>query len=171
MKLKSLVLSIGFLLIQVSTGYAVMVHYYDENGQIHYVNTAVARVPERYMDQVRPQIEAAELAQDEAKEDTPMVSSDGLTAAANGQTPVRPKIILDVLITSGCKGCMKLFSQLRANKIFFRSHNVETSSIGKQLLQQYNNMPLPITIIGDQAVSGANILRIKEILKEMESDQ
>lgn len=161
------------LFIQTSVGYAVMVHYLDENGKIHYVNTAVAQVPERYMEQVRPQLEAAERAQaEERREETPpAIAPEDQDGMADDQTSGPPKVILDVLMTPHCKGCMRLFSQLRANKIFFRSHNIETSPRGKELYQQYQDMPLPITIVGDQAVSGPNILKIKQLLEEMGNNE
>ncbi|HOY09524.1 MAG TPA: hypothetical protein PLB05_05545 [Candidatus Omnitrophota bacterium] len=161
------ILIMCFWLTQTTAAYAVMVHYYDENGKIHYVNTTVAQVPQRYMDQVRPQLEAAERAQaEEKKEDVPLMGGGQNLDEGDAQTANPPKVILDVLMTSHCKGCMRLFSQLRVNKIFFRSHNVETSPRGKELYQQYQGMPLPITIVGDQAVSGPDIIKIKQLLEE-----
>ncbi len=161
------------MLTQTVPGYAVMVHYYDENGKIHYVNTAVAQVPPRYMDQVRPQLEAAERAQAEKAEEQATSEIDVPEESGEGesQTPNPPQIVLDVLTSSHCRGCMRLFAQLRVNKIFFRSHNIETSARGKELYQQYQGMPLPITIIGDEAVSGPDILKIKELLEKIGKEE
>ncbi len=161
------------MLTQTVPGYAVMVHYYDENGKIHYVNTAVAQVPSRYMDQVRPQLEAAERAEAEEAEEKAVPETDipEEPGEDESETPNPPRIVLDVLMTPHCRGCMRLFSQLRVNKIFFRSHNIETSARGKELYQQYQGMPLPITIIGDEAVSGPDILKIKELLEKMEKEE
>ena len=160
--------AISVLLIQTANSHAVMVHYFDENGKIRYVNTAVTSVPERYMDQVRPQLEAAEQAKTEHQ--TPPMTPVEDFSGSDEQSATSPKIILDVLMTPNCRGCMRLFSQLRANNIFFRSHNVTVTPRGKELYQRYSGMPLPITIVGDQAVSGPDILKIKELLRQMENN-
>ena len=145
-----------------------MVHYMDENGEIHYVNTAVARVPERYMDQVRPQLEAEEEAQAKEKEAASAANPSGNQANPGDAIPGKPKIVLDVLMKPHCRGCMRLFAQLRVNNIFFRSHNVESRE-GRELYEQYKDLQLPITIVGNQAVSGPDILKIKQLLREMET--
>lgn len=47
-------------LLTVQQSEAVTVHYRDENGTVHYVNTDYAKVPERYRGQVEEQLKQAE---------------------------------------------------------------------------------------------------------------
>lgn len=54
---KTLVMAI-VMLSAVGPAQAKMVHYFDAQGKIHYVNTDYASVPERYRAQIKDQLEA-----------------------------------------------------------------------------------------------------------------
>ncbi len=70
--MKSSVVVIFGVLSGVAVGpsaWAVMVHYYDEQGRIHWVNTDHMKVPAKYRSQVQSQLEASKLPFDQSSSD------------------------------------------------------------------------------------------------------
>ncbi len=170
--------SLLLLVFLHNPGYAEMVHYFDENGQIHYVNTAVTNVPEKYMNQVRPQLEKARQQEGESnvtekKEEAQNSMDMGTELFEESDAAPEPpdRIVVDVLRKADCKSCLKLFSVLRQSKILFQSRNVDIDPRGKELYEKYPDMELPITVVGDQAVSGLDFFKIKQLVRELKNQQ
>ena len=152
--MRKLLLLTTLLLFQAPALHAAMVYYYDESGEIHYVNTNITSVPPQYLDQVRPQLEAIaaqeKAAQEEAAQQT---SSEQTPAVTPEQTASRPvKVIL--LTNSYDRATKRMMMVLNANKIHFKRYDILGSSTGRKLYDEYNRPDLPAAIINDTKVMG-----------------
>lgn len=133
----------------------IMVRYTDESGKIHYADTDYSRIPERYMDQVRPQIEAAER---ERKQKEEQEKPKGIPDAAEPEVsvalpPVPPTV--KVYVGSDCLDCQDLILALATGGVPIEPINVDTDPQGREFYTEQGG-DLPITTIGNTIVRGNN---------------
>lgn len=153
------------MVISSTSACAAMVHYFDEQGKIHYINTDVAIVPKEYMDQVKPQLEALKpKAAEPAVPVAPPMSSEQLPSQPADVQYVKVEVITE----SGCAPCQTLMRGLRQRGIPFQYYNFNYSSAAQEMYTRFSGQSLPLTIInGRRAVTGSDIY---EVLKAIESE-
>ena len=156
--------NIYFILI-VSTFVAVplvkaeMVSYVDENGEMHYVNTDFAKVPEKYRHQL----------ENEAVENS-IPANPETTLPQTAPQPIQPLMgnqgaPVEILVSLNCPDCQKLEILLKAHKVSYLRYDIDTHPRGKELYEEIGGN-LPITKIGEKIIYGVDIKSIVSTLKE-----
>jgi glutaredoxin len=163
MKKFYLLITFTFLLIPVSVQ-AKIVSYVDENGQMRFVNTDFAKVPEKYREQVEPKTPDASAAEVENQNERPSAGPESDVPLTDSEQPLaKPADPVEVLTKSDCLDCRELQMLLAAHDIEYTTLDIEKSERAKTLYEYAGGGKLPITQIGKRTIYGVDVRTIVSI--------
>ena len=155
-------------LLFAPVGQAAIVHYFDEEGKIHYVNTDYFKVPARYRDQVKDQLEPEVKAKKQVESGGCKTCQEKNATITDEkqkdekQKKEKPKV--ELFMRVGCKKCDRLDIILRANRIPLSRYDADTNPYGQQVYAEAGEPDLPLTRVGTDFVYGDSIHAVKRIL-------
>lgn len=159
-KIIFLIVILGSILL-ANYGQAAMVHYIDESGKRIYINTDYAKIPDRYLDQVKDQLNMLEPS---VENPTPAPEINPASQAAAAPTPKEPPKV-EVFVGLDCKECQMLEFRLRSQKIKYYRYDVHMHPYGKEFYAQHGGGTLPLTRIGDRVIEGNDYKTIMTIIE------
>lgn len=146
---------------------AKMVYYYDEKGDVHYVNTDYVQVPEQYMRQVLPQLAEPSPAEDKDKK-TPEISPT--PTAVPTPADLKPEVTIEFFTSVECKICNQIELLMRARKLKFNSYDVNYHPRGRQFLSERGGqVSLPVVFVNGVEVEGTNINAISDAVEKAQN--
>ena len=164
------VLVFTLILSAVSAAEAKMVFYYDEAGQVHYVNPDLMPIPPQYMDQVRPQLEAPK----RGRQENPQGES-GERDFQYGHLSADAQRFFDDLALSkevivfyreNDAPYRRLIALLSASGLPYHQINVEDDEGVGMYRDFFTDYELPLVLIhGDTIVDGRRWAAVKTILE------
>ena len=163
--MKHLVLFVFVLLVfWCLESQAVLVHYVDDDGKVHYVNPHLSKIPQKYLQQVRPQLEAL-------KPKAVMTAVNAATNAENTpatEEPVSPPPKeVEIFIDDNCAACILLQQQLTQNQIPYKRFHVQYDPYAQKIFAEKKGNP-PVTKIGNIFVYGNDIAAIRKAMGKTE---
>ena len=151
---------------------AEMVHYIDEQGKMHFINTETSHIPEKYRSQIADQIpaisqgreamEAAAEARRQAKllaPTTPVANPRNSVPTGKAKAP-----LVEVFVGMDCPECDRWESTLRKNRVPYARYDVKYHPHGQEVYSKMSS-PLPFTMIGNEMIQGEDIERLLSLLK------
>jgi hypothetical protein len=169
MRKACLLMTFLILLLCVSrAGWTKMVHYIDENGKTHYVNTDFRTIPPQYLDQVRSQLredttQASDVPPDE---DQDTASGQETEEAEPVQEDAAAVPLIDVFVADDCDECPVFLQELIINKISYRRFDVHEHAYGKKMYGRHPGI-LPFTKVGDRLIRGRNVKEVSAAIKKL----
>lgn len=151
-----LTISAFLLLLMPDSARSELVSYIDDNGEMHYVNTSFAKVPEKYLSQVEAQLNPPAV-ENETPAPPPVSEPGTKTGDITKGLPAPDPV--EVLTSADCMTCQKLFMLLNAHKIEFLTLDVNTSPRGQELYAETGG-ELPVTKIGTTTIYGLDVKAI-----------
>jgi hypothetical protein len=146
---------VTIILCLPSAGWPEMVHYVDENGKVHYVNTDYQRVPPQYSNQVQSQLRKDTPITDASPDEEQKEESQPTTEPAIEEVPSVSAIDVDVFVSADCEECPRLLQELAIQKVSYHRYDVVEHSYGRRMLIQYPGA-LPFTKVGNLIIRGSN---------------
>jgi len=135
-----------------------MVRYTDEQGQLHYADTDYTHIPDRYMDQVQPQLDKVKKEkQEQEKKDEE--KPKGIPEPAKPSPETEPSSHVGppevtVYTSKRCLSCNELYIKLVANGVPAKLVAVESPE-GKDFYSEQGG-DLPLTTVDGFIVRGNN---------------
>ncbi|MDP2654132.1 MAG: glutaredoxin domain-containing protein [Candidatus Omnitrophota bacterium] len=162
MKTSASIATILILLLALAAE-AKIVHYFDDDGKIHYVNTDFSKVPDRYLPQVRPQ-----LADEQPDKVLDAPSNNAVLPpeepAVKTKTPgSRGGGEVEFFFDIRCPDCKKVEDLLQSLKIRYARFNVSRHPYGINFYRQESG-DLPIIRAQGKVIHGADMDGIKKFL-------
>lgn len=153
--MKIFLLALAVILASTLRLDATMVRYVDESGKTIYLNTDNSKVPDRYLDQVRSQLNMIQPSIGEPLKD----SSPTVTLLE----PTQP-IKVEVFISLNCPDCRDLEFRLRAHGIKYLRYDVNYHPYGIKFYKEQGQPGVPLAKIGAQIVQGNDYKRILSLV-------
>ncbi len=166
---KIFLISLCLIFNGINPATAALVHYFDEQGQIHYVDTDYANVPPQYLSQVQEQLEKAEQKTEEQsaspaqKIKKPEVSVE---KRPEPEPPSTPSKIVEFYTNQTCGQCPMLEALLkRAKNIKLTVFDVDTVE-GQKKYTELGVNNIPVTKIDSTIIVGLEIEKILSALAQ-----
>ena len=152
---------------------AEMVYYVDEQGKTHYVNTETAKIPEKYLPQIKDQMqqiskdrldmEAAEEAkrQESLRNPAPIPASTPSNNSTTSQASSDK--LAQVFVSMNCPACDQWVAILVQNKIPFARYDVDYHPYGQEVRAKIQ-AEVPFTMIGQEVILGQDIDKVMSLI-------
>jgi len=144
-----------------------MVHYIDERGKIHYVDTDYSKVPERYRDQVAGQLAAEEKKAGHSPAALPPGAGGEATTGRTNNVILSSGsgLQIDLFVKPACVECAFLEIFLNSERIPYDRHDVTQDPNAKKMFAELGSPPVPVIKIGSRVISGFQAAEIQSAIK------
>ena len=152
-------LLIVFFLVMTGLAHAKLVHYMDEEGIIHYVNTDYAQVPLEYRWQVK------EPPANETGEAVDNLPANAEISVAPEASPEPQPQIVELFIRRDCDRCRLLELKLKGGLIPYVAYDVDIHPIGRQVYEEQGG-DLPFVRFGKTIIRDNPMYWIQNYLRK-----
>ncbi len=156
---------------------AQMVYYVDEQGKVRYVNIETTKVPDKYLPQVREQLQQVSKEQQAIQAANEVKRQAALVPSANppkksgaAGTKVPSPNLVEIFVKIDCPECDRWEETLRQNRVPFVRYDVNYHPHGVEVYRKVSGN-LPFTMIGNALIFGEDIDKVLSLLKSSQNEQ